>query len=276
MGSKPSPGICKRDIYRQRAIGGGAASRCQLPGRRKSNPRRNFSPGPSAPLKFSFHFRNNRISFRRVWGETAFSVSGAGFGKILTGAALEVTPKRTPNRLWALLVMGLLLGSPASAQSPAKSSAESETETEAECYPRKVLDDKNNYNDPTFVTTISPVSSTALGSSEASGTSGCTEKPLEGEEGGKTAYYKRQQQEFVTVTMDNISEDVARGGGAHLHTLGALLGCPASGYAELAAMTRQLYAQLFPSAEIEPAEFLARLKSRISENPRLAGSCAYA
>ncbi len=180
------------------------------------------------------------------------------------------------KKLLALLVMGLLLGSTALAQSEKKEAKSEKAEAESECYPEKVLNDRSNYNDPTFVTTISPVSSSALGTSEASGTSGCTGKKVEGKEEEKSAYYKRQQREFVTVTMDNLSEDVARGGGPHLHTLSALLGCPASGYAELAAMTRQLYAQLFPTAEIEPAEFLARLKSRISENPRLAGSCAYA
>ena len=87
----------------------------------------------------------------------------------------------------------------------------------------------------------------------------------------KTAYI--QQQEFVAVTIDNISEDIAQGGGPHLRSLAALLGCPASNYPAMADMARRDFARLFPSAETEPEVFLTRLKDRMRDNPSLADRC---
>ncbi len=89
----------------------------------------------------------------------------------------------------------------------------------------------------------------------------------------KTAYI--QQQEFVAVTIDNLSEQIAQGGGSHLQSLSTLLGCPASAYSTLAIMSRKNYEQLFPAVETEPEVFLTRLKEKMRGNPRLAGRCVY-
>ncbi len=89
----------------------------------------------------------------------------------------------------------------------------------------------------------------------------------------KTAYI--QQQEFVAVTIDNLSEQIAQGGGSHLQSLSTLLGCPASAYPTLAIMSRKNYEQLFPSVETNPEVFLTRLKEKMRGNPRLAGRCLY-
>ena len=89
----------------------------------------------------------------------------------------------------------------------------------------------------------------------------------------KTTYL--QQQEFVAVTLDNLSEQIALGGGPNLQSLAALLGCPASDYSALTSMARRNFGRLFPTTEIEPGEFLARLKYDIAHDPRLSASCAY-
>ena len=104
------------------------------------------------------------------------------------------------------------------------------------------------------------------GSAKSSGTKGCKKTTK------KTGFYL-QQQEFVAFTIDNLSEQIAQGGGPHLQSLSALLGCPASDYSKLAIMTRQNYGQLFPSAETEPEVFLIRLKDKMRDNPSLADRC---
>ena len=104
------------------------------------------------------------------------------------------------------------------------------------------------------------------GSAKASGTKGCKKTTK------KSSFYL-QQQEFVAFTIDNLSEQIAQGGGPHLQALSSLLGCPASDYSKLATISRQSYEQLFPSAETEPEVFLARLKEKMRDNPILAGNC---
>ena len=122
-----------------------------------------------------------------------------------------------------------------------------------------------------FITTVASswTSSAATeGSAKSSETSGCRKKTK------KSSFYL-QQQEFVAVTIDNLSEQIAQGGGPHLQSLSALLGCPASDYPVLADMARRDFGRLFPSADIEPGEFLARLKDDIAHDPRLAVRCVY-
>ena len=119
-----------------------------------------------------------------------------------------------------------------------------------------------------FVVTTAPTagsSSSTWSFAHSSGTSGCGEK--------ETAYI--QQHHFVAATIENLSEQIAQGGGPHLQSLSTLLGCPASDYSKLAAITRQNYGQLFPSAETEPEVFLTRLKDKMRDNPILAGNCVY-
>ena len=131
----------------------------------------------------------------------------------------------------------------------------------------KAAPQRGNFIGVSVVSTGVSSAATAA-SAKASGSSGCHEKTK------KSSFYL-QQQEFVAVTIDNLSEQIAQGGGPHLQSLAALLGCPASDYSKLATMTRQSYGQLFPSAETEPEVFLVRLKEEMRCNPSLAGRCVY-
>ncbi len=126
--------------------------------------------------------------------------------------------------------------------------------------------------DPTIFIISMSVSSTTnvssfftAGTAVTSETSGC---------GDETAVY-RQQQHFVAVTIDSLSQDMARGHGPHLQSMAALLGCPTSVYPDFANVTQKKYEQLFPSTEIEPTAFLDRLKDEISNHPQLSVSCVY-
>ena len=114
--------------------------------------------------------------------------------------------------------------------------------------------------------TLSSSSLSTEAFAKTSGTSGC------GKRSKKSSFYL-QQQEFVAFTIDNLSEQIAQGGGPHLQALSSLLGCPASDYSKLATISRQSYEQLFPSAETEPEVFLARLKEEMRDNPSLADRC---
>jgi hypothetical protein len=75
--------------------------------------------------------------------------------------------------------------------------------------------------------------------------------------------------------IDNLSQEIAAGGGEHLQSLSALLGCPKSKYSDLALMARQNYEQLFPAVETEPEIFLTRLKEEMGDSPELSENCVY-
>ena len=112
-----------------------------------------------------------------------------------------------------------------------------------------------------------PTSSIIWPFANSSGTSGCSFDE-------ETSAYI-EQHHFVAVTIDNLSEQIAQGGGPHLQSLSILLGCPASAYSILATITRQNYDELFPSVETEPEVFLTRLKGKMRAYPRLAVTCVY-
>ena len=167
-------------------------------------------------------------------------------------------------------------------QKRARAEAEAQRAAELdriECAPerrtKKLEPDVGGCDDPIcapfMLTTAAPSlsSSTTWGFAHSSGTSGC------GKKSKKSSFYL-QQQEFVAFTIDNLSEQIAQGGGPHLQSLAALLGCPASDYPALAGMTRRNFGRLIPSTEIEPGEFLARLKDDIARDSRLSVRCVYA
>jgi hypothetical protein len=115
------------------------------------------------------------------------------------------------------------------------------------------------------ITSAYTSSSSTYGSAETSGTSGC----------GDTALFRVRQRLFVHAMMDNLSQEIAQGGGEHLQSLGALLGCPKSDYAQMAVMAQRNYRRLFPTAKPIPDAFLARLKGQLREQPRIWQSCIY-
>ena len=160
------------------------------------------------------------------------------------------------KKLLVVLVVGLLIGSAAM----------------ADCSLRDFLPDDMG-RDPAgafIFTTVATSSSSTYGSANSSGTSGCNgENDIESSPDIK-------QNEFVTWNMDDLSEDIAQGGGPHLQSLSSLLGCPDSDYPALAELARRNYARLFPSTEEFEAEvFLARLKEVISNDPQLSENCVH-
>ena len=162
-----------------------------------------------------------------------------------------------------VVVAGLMFGSAAMAKCHSMNAwMKDDVETGVE----SILKGEDEKNERTVVfTTVTTFSSSTYGSAELSGTSGCGEN--------ETAYI--QQQKFVAFTIDNLSEQIAQGGGPHLQSLSALLGCPASDYSKLAAITRQSYEQLFPSADTEPEVFLIRLITQMADSPELSENCVY-
>ena len=152
-----------------------------------------------------------------------------------------------------------------------------------ECDPerktKQIYDFANKYGKDVI---SAPITLSSAGSSSStwsfahhSGTSGCgnyEESPA----------YIQQQEEFVLVNLDNLSEDIAQGGGPHLQSLSALLGCPTSDYPALADLARRNFGRLFPTTETTPAylgtsatTFLDRLNDAISRDPRLSESCTH-
>ncbi len=162
-----------------------------------------------------------------------------------------------------VLVVGLLVGSAAMAECD-NFSAWLQDDVEEGVV--SILEGEDEKNERLMVfTTVATSSSSTYGSAQSSGTSGCGKI--------KTAYI--QQQQFVAVTIDHLSEQIAQGRGEYLQSLSALLGCPVSAYSNLASISQQNYEQLFPSVETEPEVFLTRLKEKMRGNPRLADSCVY-
>ena len=162
-----------------------------------------------------------------------------------------------------VLVVGLLVGSSAMAECH---SFEAWLQDDVEEAVDSIVEEGDQKNESVMVlTTVTTFSSTTYGSAQSSGTSGCGKK--------RTAYTRQLQ--FVAVTIDNLSGQIAQGGGPHLQSLTTLLGCPASAYSNFATMTQQNYEQIFSSVETEPEGFLTRLKEKMRDSPSLAGSCVY-
>ena len=159
------------------------------------------------------------------------------------------------KKLLIILVVGLLVGSAAMAR----------------CFPKDFALSRGSYNGRTglekaVAVTLFPTYGTTWGFAASSGTSGCPD----------TTANQIHLHKFVAATIDSLSEQIAQGGGLHLQSLSALLGCPPSDYPALADMVRRDFGRLFPSTETKPAAFLTRLKDGISHDPRLSESCVFA
>jgi len=83
----------------------------------------------------------------------------------------------------------------------------------------------------------------------------------------------KEQEVFVAVNMDNLSQEMARGNGAFLQSLSSLMGCSSAVYPEFSSLTREKYGKLFGNAETNSADLLAGLKREMAADPKLAASC---
>ena len=98
-----------------------------------------------------------------------------------------------------------------------------------------------------------------------SGTSGCN--------ADSTVKTEKEQEVFVAVNLENISQEMAQGNGEHLRALATLMGCSTGVYGEFAGMTQDKYEVLFPAADTSTLNLLSGLKREMSANPTLAGGC---
>jgi hypothetical protein len=96
----------------------------------------------------------------------------------------------------------------------------------------------------------------------SSGTVGCTNS-------GHFAQHERATL-FANLNFDNLSQEMAQGGGEHLASLATLLGVPAEQQPAFFAMTQEKYATLVQSGETEPRAMLTSLQEAMASHPILA------
>lgn len=74
---------------------------------------------------------------------------------------------------------------------------------------------------------------------------------------------------FTTLNFQNLKEDMARGKGEYLASLGTLIGVPADYRAEFFALAQARYPFLVSSDRTTPGEMLALLSRELSASPNL-------
>lgn len=104
---------------------------------------------------------------------------------------------------------------------------------------------------------ISPAST-----SITSGTSGC--------DANGVIYRHKEQEVFVAVNFDTLSQEMAQGHGQNLQSLAALMGCSTVAYPEFARMTQDKYPVLMGS-DTSTMELISGLKREMATHPTLAG-----
>ncbi len=75
---------------------------------------------------------------------------------------------------------------------------------------------------------------------------------------------------FADLNFDNLSQEMAQGGGEHLASLATLMGVPAEQQPAFFAMTQEKYAALIESGETSPAAMLKALHETMAAHPVLA------
>lgn len=75
---------------------------------------------------------------------------------------------------------------------------------------------------------------------------------------------------FASLTFENLSQEMAQGGGEHLASLATLMGVPAEQQPAFFAMTQEKYATLIQSGETAPAAMLKALQEVMAVHPVLA------
>jgi len=75
---------------------------------------------------------------------------------------------------------------------------------------------------------------------------------------------------FANLNFDNLSQEMAQGGGEHLASLATLMGVPSEQQPAFFAMTQEKYASLIQSGETTPAAMLKALHETMAAHPVLA------
>ncbi len=85
---------------------------------------------------------------------------------------------------------------------------------------------------------------------------------------------EKEQEMFVEKTFPSLTREMAAGGGEHLQTLAALLGCPSDKATQFAAFTQQNYEVIFASDRTTPTDMLSTVKDKMAKDPVLSVSCS--
>jgi Protein of unknown function (DUF3015) len=113
------------------------------------------------------------------------------------------------------------------------------------------------------VTTNGTFGSTTFGIT--TGTSGCN--------ASDSVYNQQQQEQFVAINYEKLSEEMAQGHGQYVSALAELMGCTAAAHSEFAQLSQAKYETLFSAPEMDAQAFLGGLKGEMSKDAVLAGSC---
>jgi len=83
-----------------------------------------------------------------------------------------------------------------------------------------------------------------------------------------TVSRERQALVFTAFNFDNLRDDIARGDGEYLRSLGSLMSVPVDRQGHFYAFAQSRYHLLFPSQGTSPTEMLAALKKELdAESP---------
>ncbi len=82
--------------------------------------------------------------------------------------------------------------------------------------------------------------------------------------------HRDQQEVFVAANMENLSQEMAQGQGAHLDALAAVIGIEETDKSAFFTLTQEEYPRLFPTAQPAAGDLLASLNDAMADRPNLA------
>ncbi len=93
---------------------------------------------------------------------------------------------------------------------------------------------------------------------------------------GENSRKRRERRRYVSLNLDSLKEDGARGKGEHLAVLAELSGCPASSYCDFSSAVQGRYAELFNEKSAGDSDnLISNLDGMIQEHPMLKDKCKY-
>jgi DUF3015 family protein len=75
---------------------------------------------------------------------------------------------------------------------------------------------------------------------------------------------------FASINFENLSQEMAQGGGEHLASMATLMGVPEERQAEFFAMTQERYTTLVKAGEASPVAMVKALNEAAASYPKLA------
>ena len=123
---------------------------------------------------------------------------------------------------------------------------------------------KKGSGDPVLFTTSAVSSSSTYGFAQSSGTSGCGSK-------GQAAL--DAQAEFVATAHEQLSEDIAQGGGEHLTALAALMDCAPAVRPHLNAWLQERLGGTLPGSLEQAEALLWAIRGEVAADTELRVCC---